>query len=139
MINEDYIGKCNGVDYFVWATAITCIINMAQNKADVVHYKGAMSKGKVKAKAQVSVKRQSLEIHTVRNNTRPQHLEKMGRDSDPLNLWNQETCGSDFLNREEVKLYAEWGVQSWTGRWRRVDRVHACEVQHYMLETGMAR
>lgn len=96
-------------------------------------------KGKGKAKAQVSVKRQSLEIHTVGNNRRPQLLEKMGRDSDHLNLWNRETCGFDFLKREEVKLYAEWGVQSWAGSWRRVDRVHACEVQHYTLETGMAR
>lgn len=102
-----------------WATAITCIINMAQNKADFVLYKGAMSKGKGKAKAQVSVRRQSLEIHTVGNDRRPQLLEKMGRDSDHLTLWNRETCGFDFLKREEVKLYAEWGVQSWTDSWRR--------------------
>lgn len=59
MIHEDFSGKCNGVDYIFWATAITCIIIMAQKKADFVLYKGAMSKGKRKAKAQVSVKRQS--------------------------------------------------------------------------------
>ena len=87
--------------------AMTCTTNMAQNKVTLVLYQGDVSKEKVKAKAKVSVRGKSLKIHTIRNKRRPKLLEKVGRDLDNLNIWNQETYGRNFLNREEVRLYAE--------------------------------
>lgn len=44
---------------------ITCTINMDQNKSDLALYLGGASKENMKAKAKMSVKRQSLKIQTI--------------------------------------------------------------------------
>lgn len=72
------------------ATVITCTIKMDQNKSGLVLYSGGVSKENMKAKAKMSVKRQSLKIQTIENNRRPKLLEKMGRDLGNLYLWNRE-------------------------------------------------
>lgn len=71
------------------AMVITCTINMDQNKSDLALYLGGASKENMKAKAKMSVKRQSLKIQTIENNRRPKLLEKMGRDLSNLYLWNR--------------------------------------------------
>lgn len=71
------------------AMVITCTINMDQNKSDLALYLGGASKENMKAKAKMSVKRQSLKIQTIEKNRRPKLLEKMGRDLSNLYLWNR--------------------------------------------------
>lgn len=86
---------------------MTFTTNSARNKVNLVLYQGEVSKEKVKAKAKVPVKGKSLKIHTIGNKRRPKLLEKMGRDVDNSNIWNQETYRPNFLKREDVRLCAE--------------------------------
>lgn len=100
------------------ATVITCTINMDQNKSDLALYSGGVTKENMKAKAKMSVKRQSLKIQTIENNRRPKLLEKMGRDLGNLYLWNQEIMALIF-SRKEVRLCA---VREGAGLgWQRVE------------------